>query len=257
MKRIILIGLLLLSLPLPAAGSEKEAPDLNQVLRALETPFDPRAAGPGAIENFQADFVQKSRIVSLDREQKGRGKVTVRFARPGTEIFPAFRWQYEEPTPQEFISDGQTLWVYLPENRQVIESKLDQTSLDQTGNPLLFLAELGNLSKVFTISWADPRQDGAGNFILEMAPKEPSPLLQRLLITVRREALPGSAPGGGKRVFPILATTVFDAGGNSTLIEFADIRMNLKLPDDFFRFRVPEGVEVLHSLEGLGGEGGK
>ena len=256
MKRYLLLGLLLVLLPWPAAAGET-SPDLSTVIRSLEAPFAARAAGPGAIDNFQAGFIQTSRIVSLDREQKGGGKVTVRLARPGADNFPAFRWEYEKPSPQEIISDGHTLWVYLPENQQVIESKLDRSSLNKAGNPLLFLAELGDLSKVFTISWADPKEDGAGNYLLKLVPKEPSPLLQSLQIAVRRQALPQFAPAGKKRIFPILATTVVDAGGNSTRIEFDDIRMNLKLPGDFFHFRIPKGVEVLHSMEELGGGVGK
>ncbi|MEJ2698303.1 MAG: outer-membrane lipoprotein carrier protein LolA [Desulfuromonadales bacterium] len=256
MKRFLLLGLFLVLLPWPAAGGET-SPDLSTVVRSLEAPFGAKATGPGAIDNFQADFVQTSRIVSLDREQKGGGKVTVRFARSGADNFPAFRWEYEKPSLQEIISDGRTLWVYVPDSRQVIESKLDSSNLNKSGNPLLFLAELGDLSKVFNISWADPKQDAAGNFLLELVPKEPSPLLQRLRILVRRQALPEFAPSGKERIFPILASTVVDSSGNSTRIEFKNIRMNLKLPGDFFHFKVPKGVEVVHSMEELGGGGGK
>lgn len=256
MKSIFFGALLLMLLPLPAAAGQKP-PELSAVVRALEAPFAPGAAGSAAIANFRADFAQTSRIASLDREQKGGGTVTVRFDRSAPGNFPSFLWEYKKPSPQGIVSDGHTLWVYLPENQQVIVSKLDRSSLSRAGNPLLFLAELGNLSKGFAISWGHPKRDKAGNYILELVPKRPSPLLQRLQVTVRRRALSGSAPAGKQRVFPLLSTTAFDAGGNSTHIEFSNIRTNRKLPSGFFHFRIPEGVEVLHSLQGLGGAEGK
>lgn len=250
MKRFALFGIvLLLFVPGAAIAAQKGPPTLSRVVRALERPFGPKASGPAAITAFQADFTQVSRISSLDRIQKGKGKVTVRLDHSArkTAPLPRFRWNYEQPTPQEIISDGHTLWVFQPENHQVIESKIDLSARKQPNDPLLFLTELGHLSTAFHLSWAEPKRNEQGDFLLQLVPKHPSPLLKRLVIAVRKEALENSAVKG-KAVFPIAATTVFDSEGNSTLIRFHEVKTNLSLPEDYFHFTVPKGVEVLHSM---------
>ena len=54
----------------------------------------------------------------------------------------------------------------------------------------------------------------------------------------------GPEPRGG-RVFPILSTTVYDANGNSTTIEFSDLRFNRGISSGQFNFILPAGVEVV------------
>jgi outer membrane lipoprotein carrier protein len=63
-----------------------------------------------------------------------------------------FNWQYQEPSEQEVVSDGRTMWVYLPESRQVIESDLTLANRGGSVNPVTFLGGLGNLSRDFFIS---------------------------------------------------------------------------------------------------------
>ncbi len=235
---------ILLFLLFPLAVTAQEPP-LEEVVRALEVPFS-GAVPQQAIRDFRAEFQQSSQLVALDRVQKGHGRVVVRFPAAGarSEALPMFRWQYEKPEPQEIISDGKVLWVYLPDNRQVIRSELDQTLAARGEDPLLFLTGLGNLAQNFTIAWAEPRRDPQGNFVLELIPRRPSPYIERLWITVPREAV---SAGGQKSpiVFPLRATTVFDPAGNITRIEFLQVAINQKPAAKEFSFTPPPGVEVL------------
>src|SRR5512134_1520276 len=133
MKRAALLTLVLaavLAAPLPATAAAKESIGLSDVIRALEEPFKAGAAAQTAIADFQGDFFQESRIASLDRIQRGRGRVAVKFERGRGDRVPLalFRWEYDQPTTQEIVSDGETMWVYLPENRQVIQSSIDIVS---------------------------------------------------------------------------------------------------------------------------------
>ena len=157
-----------------------------------------------------------------------------------------FRWDYTEPTNQEIVSDGQTMWVYLPENRQVIQSDIGAVNRTSADNPLTFLSGLGNLSRDFTIGWAEPNRDQEGNWVLELTPLRPSPLIARLLIVVDRRAVDAfTATGSTGEYLPFLSTTVFDPSGNSTRIEFNDISINQHLGDLPFKFMIPAGVEVV------------
>lgn len=222
---------------------------LSDVIRTLETPFQTSGAGKnGLIEDFQAEFFQESQIASLDRVQRGEGNVSFRFVIHSRDQVPQamFRWEYRRPSIQEIVSDGRTLWVYIPENRQVIESDLTDVSLRQSDNPVTFLSGLGNLSRDFNIRWGAPNSDRDGNYILELQPRRSSQMIQALQIVVDREAVIDYQQNQQTgRLFPILATRVTDPNGNLTSIEFRDIRVNRNLSERFFAFRTPAGVEVV------------
>lgn len=249
MKRIVLLAIALLALvSAPQPAGAKELIGLSDVIKALEEPFKVNAPAQTAIVDFQADFFQESRVASLDRVQRGRGRVTVKFDRVRTDRVPRalFRWEYDQPTTQEIVSNGQTMWVYLPENRQVIQSNIETTSQTRPDDPLTFLTGLGNLSRDFLITWASPNQDVQGNYVLELRPRRPSAMIQRLLVVVDRDAVSGQPRRGGfDDVFPILSTTAIDPSDNTTIIEFSGVRVNRGISSNFFDFILPAGVEVV------------
>lgn len=294
MKRILLTILCLaglltcLALPVGAVG-------LSDVTRALEQPFQAKTAADQRINNYTADFFQESQIAALDRTQRARGRVEVAFDYARAETVPQvrFRWQYEQPTTQEIVSDGKTLWVYLPENNQVIQSSIEQVNQARETDPMTFLTGLGNLSRDFQISFGTPNLDAEGNHILNLTPRRASPLISRMVIVVDRYAVeaflgrkvgkgplalpapttpaapsapsaapsyPGSAgfpfPGTARADgvwFPILSTTVFDPNGNSTVIEFSNLQVNIGVASLSFNFIVPAGVEIVRPTgQGMG-----
>lgn len=251
MKVVLWLASTLL-LALPTAGLAVDQVALNEVVAALEKPFRPDTPTGQAIKDFAAEFRQHSRLVSLDREQSGQGQVQVSFgatsdARPR---LARFRWEYTRPTNQEIISDGTTLWVYMPENNQVIQSELDTTREIRGDDPLTFLTGLGNLSRDFVIGWGVPERDPQGNFVLQLQPRRESPLIREMRIIVDQAAVAELRDHQltGRRL-PILSSTVIDPNGNTTLIEFLNARVNRGLPDAAFRFVIPEGVDVVQPEE--------
>jgi len=243
MKKTLFLGLIL-GLLLPALAGAVNV-GLQDVINALEVPF--QGAGAGQVHDVRADFFQESHIAALDRSQRGRGTVAFRFEPGDSRRAPAamFNWQYQEPSKQEIVSDGRTMWVYLPESRQVIESDLTLASRGGAVNPVTFLAGLGNLSRDFAISYASPNTDSAGNYILERRPRESSPLMRNLQIVVDRNAAQAQASGSKRVYFPILSTTVTDPSDNQTIIKFSNPRVNHGLARSDFRFIPPPGVEVV------------
>lgn len=181
------IFLLLICCFLPSLAGAKEI-TLDEVVNALETPF--KATTKAGIVDFQAEFSQESRLASIDRTQHGRGQVSFKFMHRESDGSPVamFRWVYSEPTPQEIIADGQTMWAYQPENRQVIKSDIGQLS-QQGDNPVTFLSGLGNLSRDFQVRWGVPKSDSDGNYILELQPRRKSQLIQSVKIVVDRDAV--------------------------------------------------------------------
>ena len=249
-SRLFILLLLCCSLPTVTLAANI---GLNDVIKTLEIPFKStatkdRGTATSGIYDFQADFFQESQIASIDRIQRGQGEVSFKFQRRNITDSPLamFRWEYRQPTIQEIVSDGRTMWVYLPENGQVIESDLSQIDLHRADNPVTFLSGLGNLSRDFLIHWASPNTDREGNYVLELQPRRHSQLIQQLQIVVDRDAVLDYVERNRTGdLFPILATTVKDPNENLTTIEFQDIRVNRNISERFFHFNRPAGVEVV------------
>lgn len=253
MLKGLFAGLVLL-LSLPGVSTADEV-KLNDVINALETPFKSQTKNSERIHDFQADFFQESHIASIDRTQHGQGMVSFKFVTSATDesSLAKFRWEYREPSVQEIISDGQTMWVYLPENRQVIESDIGQINAQQGENPVTFLSGLGNLSRDFLINWSSPRIVETGGCRLLLKPRKKSQFIQQIELIVSEEAvifwLKQHKTG---EIFPVLATLITDPSGNRTAIEFRDVQVNQKLADRLFSFERPEGVELVDPGKQMG-----
>jgi len=285
MMRRSLFSALCLVLFLASAVAPAWAVGLNDVIRTLETPFQPETDKEFRIADYSADFFQESKIASLDRLQRANGRVEVAFSYQGVKTVPdvKFHWQYEQPTTQEIVSDGKSLWVYLPDNNQVILSDIAMVNQARQNDPMTFLTGLGNLSRDFQIGWATPQYDIDGNYVLELKPQRVSSLINRLVIVVDRFAveaflqrnqegetlhkpalkppgtladrnprlsgqvsMPGFASTTSGLWFPIRSTTVYDPNGNSTIIEFSNLRINIGISETTFKFILPAGVQVVH-----------
>ena len=235
----------LLALAVPAS-----AETVRDVINALEVPFRNDTPAADAVHDIEADFTQESSIASLDRTQQGSGRVTLRFERTSGETVPIvkFRWEYDRPTRQEIVSDGKTMWVYIPDNNQVIQSDVSEVSRARAQDPLTFLTGLGNLSRDFLIRWASPNRDDDGNYILKLTPKTTTAMFRELQVVVdRRAVIDYSRSGVTGRDFPIRSTIAIDPNGNKTIIVFErnTLRLNRGVSDLQFRFMMPAGVDVV------------
>ena len=237
MKKMIhvVISLLVLSLAsLPAWGAEKKAA-LKDVVSALEK-------GYVSLQDVQADFVQKTLIAGINREQRGSGELLLK--RPATST-AMFRFNYTKPK-QQIVSNGKQVWFYLPENKQVMVSPVADMFKGGNSIALNYLTGLGHVSRDFDARFADEPQDKNGNYQLELIPKNPSPVLAKLQLTVSAAAVEQLLQDGSVQdVFPVLASVIHDAGGNQTRIEYSRIRVNKGLANSRFSFKIPKGVEVV------------
>ncbi|MGK2907171.1 MAG: LolA family protein [Desulfuromonadales bacterium] len=256
MKNPSFFSALFLGISLAFAAAPVWAVSLSEVISTLEIPFQTETDKALRINNYSADFSQESKIASLDRLQRANGRIEVAFDYQREKRVPdvKFRWQYAQPTTQEIVSDGKTLWVYLPENNQVIQSDLAVVNQDPQNDPMTFLTGLGNLSRDFQISWGTPNNDISGNYILELTPRKASSLINRLVIVVDSHAVEAyqkrSHEGGKKEPwYPIISSAVHDPNGNSTVIEFSKLQVNPGVPETSFNFIMPAGVQVVRPTD--------
>jgi outer membrane lipoprotein carrier protein len=209
--------------------------DLTEVIATLEQ-------GYKLVADLQADFSQRTIIASMKREERGNGELFIKKPAAGPALF---RFNYTKPR-QQIVSDGKTVWYYLPDNKQVMVN--DVTALFEGGGgiALNYLTGMGQVSKDFTITFSGAGRDQKGNYLLELVPKKPSQVMTKLQLTIAASAVDQFRESGTARApFPILSSVVHDPFGNRTVIEFSHVKVNQGMGNDRFTFRIPKGVEVI------------
>jgi outer membrane lipoprotein carrier protein len=174
---------------------------------------------------LHAHFHQETRLQGFDQVQTGAGQVWI--LKPGM-----MRWDYAQPERQTIIADGETLWIYLPEDRQAIRERVNQSLGTRT--PALFLAGQARLTELFMVAGTPTQGPGEGGLL-------------RLELTPKAGALPYTQVQLGIDPNSYLVTLVrlVDALGNITTMWFSDIDTEGAIDASLFQFQVPPGVEVI------------
>jgi outer membrane lipoprotein carrier protein len=215
MRRAAGVVLILVLALLPASSP---AQSLEAVVAGIEGAY-------AGIADLKADFTQHAFNKSLGQTIKAEG--TVYLKRPGK-----MRWEYRAPSPQQIVSDGQSLWVYTPELNQVNVGEAPRALAGPAGS---FLAGLGKVSEEFTVRFLNPanRTDEAGNLVLDLVPKRATPALTRLILSV------------DPREFLARKAVLYDQFDNTVTMLFTRVTANPGLADRLFTFTPPKGVAVV------------
>ena len=252
---IAFIGLCFMFGPVPAqaAPAAKVNVGLRDVIATVEDQFKPdRSTGLPPLQDVTADFMQVSTLIEKGREMRADGEMFLKTAAANSPLM--FRFDYYRPTNQQIVSNGRTMWIYLPANRQVIQSDVsfifDPYSNAGRTRGVNFLQGLGRISQDFHIIFSSQRQDIDGNYILELEPQRRMDTITKLFIVVSRDAVLNRADSGRfplrqELVFPIRSTTVVDLQGNTTTMEFSNIRANGSVPSSYFDFVPPPDAQVV------------
>lgn len=147
------------------------------------------------------------------------------------------RWEYRSPKEKLFVSDGQSVWFYVPAERQV--RKTDLKRLDDLRSPIAFLLgktklenELQGLSKV-----VDQPPAVAGDMLLRGVPRA----MSGQLTEVQLEISPSNQ---------IVRIVLMESDGGTTEFRFKDWKENAELSDSRFHFTPPPGVETVDGALG-------
>ena len=212
--RVMTLGIFLFLLS-GAQGSPLDT-DISQIQKTYDT-----------IRDIQAYFVQESVVKSWNAEQVQKAQGKVFFKKEG-KMF----WDYQEPAPQQIISDGSTLWFYEPEDKQVTVTTIG------AGFPSQISADLLNgnaqLKRDFDVTeMTSPAEGNAGTLVLQLIPRSSQHNLSKILLRL------------DKKTFLIYQTEVYDLFDNLTRITFSQIQIDTNLADTLFTFTPPPGVEML------------
>ena len=206
-------------LPLAAcvavAANEPTAPELAA---ALQRKYD-------TVKDFSADFVHQYEGGVLRKQISERGTLLIK--KPGK-----MRWEYTAPEHKLFVSDGVQMYSYVPQDKQVIVSKIP--TADEATTPTLFLAGKGNLTRDFTASLVEPPSGmPSGSRALKLVPKARQRDYDWLTVVVDPATL------------GIRGLVTVDAQGGTSRFSFTNLKENVGLADKEFTFKMPHGVDVV------------
>src|SRR3989449_4388362 len=195
---------------LPAAA---RADELAEALRMLQQRYE-------STRTLVAKFAQEVESPTMAGKLASSG--TVSFEKPNR-----MRWDYAPPDRQTVVSDGETLWIYQPEEKQVLKAPLREAF--QATTPVTFLAGLGHVDRDFTPTL----ESSAGNrWVLRLVPREDRSASTLVLVVRKRDAA-------------IEEARITDPLGTTTRLALTDDRRNVSLGADVFHFTPPPGVDVV------------
>ena len=208
--------LMLLAVTMPFARAQ----DVHRLARAVDAHYN-------HLRSLQSDFTE---IYRSDGRGDGAERVesgTLWLKKPRK-----MRWEYRSPNEKLFISDGQAVWFYLPSERQLRRTKLQ--NLDDVRSPLAFLLgktklenELRGLSKAVDQSPLQP-----GDTVLRGVPQVMPGQVREVLL----EITPSDQ---------IVRIVLAEAEGATTEFRFGSWKENVEMSDGRFQFTPPPGVETV------------
>jgi outer membrane lipoprotein carrier protein len=191
-----------------------------------------RASGLDSLEQFvksarsgRAEFTQV--VTGPAKEgQAARSKTssgTFEFVRPNR-----FRFNYKKPFEQTIVADGQTLWLYDADLRQVTSRQQAQV-LGSTPAALIAAApDLAALRKDFNLETAGEKD---GLQWVQATPKAKEGQVHSVRIGFRGDNL--------------ASLDILDGFGQRSVMTFSKMELNTPVAPETFNFKVPQGADLV------------
>ena len=138
-----------------------------------------------------------------------------------------FKWDYLEPSKSQLISDGELLYLYDPDLKQVVISQLKKFG-GVSPAMLLVTSDIESLFEVTII------QDQKGVDWFRALPLEPEKAnFKEVFINFFQKELKGMK--------------IIDGFDNTTEIEFIKVSRNANINEAIFLFNTPEDIDVIRN----------
>ena len=196
-----------------AVVAPARADELADALRTLQQRYE-------STRTLVAKFRQEVESPTMAGKLTSNG--TVSFEKPNR-----MRWDYAAPDRQTIVSDGETLWIYQPEEKQVLKAPLREAF--QATTPVTFLAGLGHVDRDFTPTLESSADD---RWVLKLVPREERGVGTLVLVVRKGDA-------------SIEEARISDPLGTTTRLALSDEKRNVSLGADLFHFTPPPGVDVV------------
>lgn len=210
----ICVAALVAAASVDAISARQAERPATEVASALQAKYD-------TIRDFSADFVHSYEGGILKKNLSERGVVHVK--KPGK-----MRWDYTSPEKKVFVSDGSTMYLWVPADNQVTTSAVPKQ--DEATTAVLFLVGKGNITRDFKVTFTPSAP--AGTYGLRLDPKLPQRDYDWLELIVDRATL------------QIRGLTAADRQGGQSTFTFTNFKENVGLADKTFAFQIPRGADV-------------
>jgi len=177
-----------------------------------------------SVPGFSADFIQESTLKAMGIVDTAEGNLKVR--RPGM-----MRWEYVSPDPQIIVTDGNRLWIYRPEDNQVMVGTAPAFFKDGKGAG--FLSDMKLLRAKFTVYLETKEMTADKDYHLKLFPEDQSLELASIILVV------------DPKTYIIKNIVTYNAYEDETRIRMTNYNFDIILDDDMFNFTIPKGVDIL------------
>ena len=208
----------LLNGPRPAGAGET----LTDVLEGIKNNY---ASLEGLTVPYERDVVTQSMAMLDEGIKSDLAEGFIHFKPP-----QFLRIEQQKPRAERVVSDGETLWWYIPENKEVY-----RYPAGKLGQELKLLSDifkgLKDVVDGFVVELTASKTEGRRD--LKLTPNPAWPEIDFIHLSV------------SERDHTIRVVRLHNYLGGFTRFVLGDIRAEDGFQEDFFTFKVPEGVRVV------------
>lgn len=206
--------LLFASLSMAAVACAQQ-PSLHDVAKRVDDHYN-------HLRSLRLDYTEHYNGLGMNRTETG----TLLLKKPGR-----MRWNYSAPVGKVFVLDGKNAYFYTPGDVQV--QKIPAKQLDDLRSPLRFLLGHTQLEKeLINITMSS----NGGYAQISGVPKGMEQRVKALTVTCN--------PQSGI----IVGLKLEEIDGSVTEFHFSNLKENVPVNDDDFKFNAPPGVTILSGL---------
>ena len=209
----------------PALAEAKAGDELEALVDRIDAQY-------AQIKDFQADFVQETRIRGFDTPIRSSGRVYLK--KPGR-----LRWDYLEPSVEHIYVHEDQVAMYVPAHNQVLKGSL--TMMVSTKAPVRLLQGVGKLAEHFS---PEPTGDGkkgeSGLPLVTLIPKPVADGPPSSLVKIVAEIQP--------QTYMIQALALHEKNGNVSTFRFSGFKVDKGLDDTVVTLTPPEGVVIVEDF---------
>jgi outer membrane lipoprotein carrier protein len=214
-RTMVMVAALAAAAQAQAQAQEKQPETATAVVARVQRYYD-------ATRDLHAKFEQQLESASR-APSKASGDVWLK--KPGK-----MRWDYDKPEKKLMVSDGTTLWVYVPEDEQAYRQDLKGNALPAQ---VSFLLGEGKLDKEFDATFTKVDGLAKGQLALKMVPKVGTTAYRYLVFVVDGKS--------GQ----VAETIIYGQDGSINRLRFVDVQQNKGVDDAKFKFSPPAGTHIL------------
>lgn len=210
----VLLAFLVFICAAPAFGADNASlSGKEKILNQIEKKYSGK--------DFSASFYQISCLKAIEMTEEAYGRAF--FSYPGK-----MRWEYQKPEKNQIITDGSSLWIYRPDENQVVKGNAG--SFFKAGAGGAFLSDFSIVREKYDISLTKQEDRTAE---LKLVPEQKDPEIKEIMICIDQESV---------EIRTVVTTNIY---GDTTTLKFSNIQFR-PLEASLFEFIVPEGTDILY-----------